>query len=63
VNPEQIRYKLDLCKKAKQAPLAPVQNQNFPSPRRSCLKRLSGLRLPQFEISTGIPSSREAKNS
>ena len=45
-----------LPEKAKRGPSAPVWNKSFPSPRRTCLKRLSGLRLPRFEIR--VPSPR-----
>ena len=41
---------MDLPKEAKWAPSAPVWNQSFPSPRQICLKRLSELHLPRFEI-------------
>ena len=41
---------MDLPEEAKRAPSAPVWNQSFPSLRWICLKRLSELHLPLFEI-------------
>ena len=39
-----------LPEKAKQTPSVPVLNKHFPTPRWTCLKRLSGLHLPRFGI-------------